>query len=216
MTLSGMGRFEAGSIAVRRDMFRGKVWSAWPGRVVHDTGEEIAWVSWSGTELTGNTSWISGEDSQRRLAVKASGEWSLGTRVLTDVTFLGFQLPDVWFSVLLLFQPNGELAIWYVNFEQPYRRTPIGIDTCDHIIDLVFNPDGTHHWKDVDEYAQGRQLGLVTDAQDTEIERAKDQAFAMFEQRTGPFDERWLSWRLDPAWTLPVLPDNATTVPAAI
>jgi hypothetical protein len=80
----------------------------------------------------------------------------------------------------------------------------------------VFNPDGTHHWKDVDEYAQGRQLGLVTDAQDTEIERAKDQAFAMFEQRTGPFDERWLSWRLDPAWTLPVLPDNATTVPAAI
>jgi hypothetical protein len=77
-------------------------------------------------------------------------------------------------------------------------------------------PDGTHEWKDEDDYAHGRQLGLVTDTQHTEIARAKDQAFAMFEQRTGPFDEKWLSWRRDPAWPLPVLPDNATTVPAAV
>ncbi|MEQ7009356.1 DUF402 domain-containing protein [Actinopolymorpha sp. B17G11] len=214
MAPSGSGRFEPGSVAVRRDMFRGKVRSAWPTRVVHDTGEEVAWVCWSGAELTANTNWRSGDDSQRRLAEKASGDWSLGTSVFRDGSILGFQLADVWFSVLLLFQPSGELAIWYVNFEQPYRRTPIGIDTCDHIIDLVFDLDGTHEWKDVDDYAYGRRLGLVTDAQHTEIERAKDQAFAMFEKRTGPFDEKWLSWRRDPAWPLPVLPDNATTVPA--
>ena len=173
--------------------------SAWPARVVHDTGDEIAWVCWSGTELTADAkhaaAWRTGDHSQRGhdLSELASGEWSLGTSVLTGI--LGFQLPDVWFSVLLFFQPSGDLRKWYVNFEQPYRRTPIGIDTCDHIIDLVFNPDGTHRWKDEDEYAQGRQLGLVTHAQHAEIERAKEQAFAMFEQRTGPFEERWLSWR---------------------
>jgi hypothetical protein len=216
MTPSGPGRFDIGSVAVRRNVFRGKVRSAWPARVVHDTGDEIAWVCWSGTELTAETSWRSSGDPQRGLAELASGEWSLGTHLLTDITFLGFQLPDVWFSVLLFFQPSGDFGIWYVNFEQPYRRTPIGFDTCDHFIDLVFNPDGTHHWKDEDEYAQGRQLGLVTDAQHAEIERAKDQVFSMFEERTGPFDQRWLNWRRDPAWPLPVLPDNAITVPAAI
>lgn len=216
MTPSAPIRFESGSTAVRRDVFRGKVRSAWPTRVVHDTGDEIAWACWSGTELTAETSWRSGDDVQRRLAELASGEWSLGTHVLTDITFLGFQLPDVWFSVFLFFQPSGEHSRWYVNFEQPYHRTPIGIDTCDHLIDLVINPDGTHRWKDEDEYVQGRQLGVVTDAEHGEIERAKDQAFAMFEQRSGPFDERWLHWRRDPAWALPVLPHNATTVPAAI
>lgn len=214
-------RFKQGSVAVRRNVFRGKVRSAWPSRVVHDTGDELTWVCWSGTELTSESShaeaWRTGDHSHRDpLSELASGEWSLGTSVLQDTTLVGFQLPDVWFSVLLFFHPSGELRQWYVNFEQPYRRTLIGFDTCDHMIDLVFTPDGTHRWKDEDEYAQGRQLGLVTDVQHAEIERAKDQAFAMFEQRTGPFDERWLSWRLDPDWPLPILPDNATAVPAAI
>lgn len=221
MTPSGTGRFEPGSIAVRRNVFGGSVRSAWPGRVVHDTGAEIAWVCWSGTELMAEASYVaarrSGSHSWRDgLAELVSGEWSLDTYALEGITILGFQLPDVWFSVLLFFRPGGEFGTWYVNFEQPYRRTSIGVDTCDHMIDLVFSPDGTHRWKDEDEYAQGRRLGIVTDAQHAEIERAKDQAFAMFDQRTGPFDERWLSWRRDPAWPLPVLPDHATTVPAAI
>jgi Protein of unknown function (DUF402) len=214
--LSAPARFEPGTVAVRRDVFRGKVRSAWPARVVHDTGEEIAWACWSGTELVAETSWRTSDDPRRVLAELASGEWSLGTHLLHDITFLGFQLPEVWFSVLLFFEPGGEFSIWYVNFEQPYRRTSIGIDTCDYMIDLVFRPDGTHHWKDEEEYELGRRLGLVTDAQHTEIERAKDQAFAMFEQRIGPFEDRWLNWRLDPDWPLPVLPDNATTVPAAL
>ncbi len=217
MTPSGPVRFEPGSVAVRRNVFHGKVRSAWPTRVVHDTGEEIAWVCWTGTELLAETSWRSADRSQRdSLSELVTGEWSLSTSVLWDVTMLGFQLPETWFSVLLFFEPSGEIGIWYVNFEQPYRRTPIGFDTWDHMIDLVFYPDGTHHWKDEDEYAQGRQLGLVTDAEHTEIERARDQALAMFEQRTGPFEERWLTWRRDPAWPLPVLPDNAATLPAAI
>jgi Protein of unknown function (DUF402) len=216
----GPHRFEPGSIAVRRDVLRGKVRSAWPGRVVHDTGDEITWVCWAGTELMGEAdaaaAWRSGNPLPHNLPKFASGEWSLGTSVLTDGSILGYQLPDLWFSVLLFYQATGEFRSWYVNFEQPYRRTPIGIDTCDKTIDLVFYPDGTYRWKDEDEYAQARRLGLVTDAQHAEIERAKGQAFAMFEQRTGPFEERWVAWRRDPAWPLPVLPDNAATLPGAI
>jgi predicted RNA-binding protein associated with RNAse of E/G family len=227
-----MELFEPGRTVVRRNVFRGKVRSAWPLRVVHDTGEELAWACLPGTELTSEASnaegWRTGvrrgmQDPPaparfaREMAELLSGEWSLGTSVLEGTTLLGFQLPDVWFSVLLFFQARDELSKWYVNFEHPYpyRRTPIGVDTWDLTIDLVFKPDGTHRWKDVDEYGQARRLGLITDAEHTEIERAKEQAFARFERREGPFDERWLSWRRDPAWPVPVLPDDATTVPAA-
>lgn len=223
-----MELFEPGSTVVRRNIFRGKVRSAWPMRVVHDTGDELALACWSGTELTshaGNAeAWRTGvrrgmQDPPaparfaRELEELLSGEWSLGTSVLGDGTLLGFQLPEVWFSVLLFFRPGGELSKWYVNFEQPYRRTPIGVDTWDLTIDLVFYPDGTHRWKDVEEYAQTRRLGIVTDAEHAEVERAKDRAFAMFERREGPFDERWLNWRRDPAWPIPALPAGALTPP---
>jgi hypothetical protein len=205
---------------VRRNVFRGKVRSAWPGRVVHDTGTELAWVCWPGTELTSEASYAeairTGDHSERdELSELVSGEWSLGTSVLADLTILGFQLPDVWFSVLL-FWAHGDFRSWYVNFEQPYVRTPIGFDTCDHVIDLVCSPDGTYRWKDEDQYAQGRKLNVISDAQHVEIERAKEHALTMFAQRTGPFEEHWRSWRPDPDWALPVLPENATTLPGAL
>jgi protein associated with RNAse G/E len=138
--------------------------------------------------------------------------------VLGGVTLLGFQLPDVWFSVLLFFRQDGEFSKWYVNFEHPYRRTAVGVDTWDLTIDLIFEPDGTPRWKDVEEYAQARRLGIITDAEHAEVERAKEQAFAMRENPSGegPFDERWINWRRDPTWPVPVLPTDAITVPAAI
>jgi hypothetical protein len=35
-------RFEVGQTCVRRNVFRGKVWSAWPFRVLHDTDAGMA------------------------------------------------------------------------------------------------------------------------------------------------------------------------------
>ena len=100
-----------------------------------------------------------------------------------------------------------------MNFERPYRRTAIGFDTTDLIIDLVIEPDGTYRWRDVDEYEQGRRLGIVDDTDHAAVEKAREQALAMFEQRTGPFEEQWVSWRRDPNWTVPTLPANATSLP---
>ena len=100
-----------------------------------------------------------------------------------------------------------------MNVERPYRRTPIGFDTSDLLVDLVVEPDGTCRWKDEEEYEQGRRLGLVSDTDHAKLEVAREQALAMVERRVSPFDDRWLSWRPDPSWTVPTLPDDVTSMP---
>lgn len=213
------GSFDEGSTVVRRNVFRGKVVSAWPCRLVYDTGAELAWACLPGVEVLAQTTYIeglrTGDESlrDRTLSELAAGDWTLGTSIIRHSTILGFQLPDTYFSVLVFFRENGEPRMWYVNFERPFRRTAIGVDTCDLMVDLVIEPDLTYRWKDEDEYQQGRRLGIVDDTDHAEVEKARDQALAMLERRTGPFEARWLSWRRDLDWPIPTLPANAASLP---
>jgi protein associated with RNAse G/E len=37
---------------------------------------------------------------------------------------------------------------WYVNLQCPFRRTEVGIEAMDLMLDVVVDPDGTWRWKD--------------------------------------------------------------------
>jgi hypothetical protein len=63
-----------------------------------------------------------------------------------------------------------------------------------------------YRWKDEDEYAQGRRLGLIDDALHQRVEAAREQVIALIESRQGPFADDWSAWRRDPAWPIPQLP----------
>jgi predicted RNA-binding protein associated with RNAse of E/G family len=210
------GVFDTGRAIVRRDVYRGKIVSAWLGRVVHDHGDGLAWALFSGVEMLSRASYVEKlrtGDKSHGLGELATGGWTLASAPLQRTTILAFQLPDTYFSVMVFFRESGELGKWYVNFERPYRRTAIGFDTSDLLLDLVIEPDGTCRWKDEDEYQQGRRLGIVDVTDHAEVEKAREQALGMFARRIGPFEERWVSWRHDPNWTIPTLPANATSLP---
>ena len=103
--------------------------------------------------------------------------------------------------------PCGQRNSWYIDFIRPCRRTPDGIDTLDLLVDLVVTPDlSACRWKDEDEYAQGRRLGVITDALHRGVEAARQHVISLVESRQGPFAEGWSSWRPDPSWPLPALP----------
>ena len=89
-------------------------------------------------------------------------------------------------------------GIWYVNFEQPLRRTPVGVDTFDQKLDLLVFPSGGWQWKDEDELEQAAALGLL----DAKAVRAE--AKRVLEE--WPFPTGWEDWRPDPAWPVPQLP----------
>ncbi|KQV10111.1 MULTISPECIES: DUF402 domain-containing protein [unclassified Kitasatospora] len=146
----------------------------------------------------------------------AADTWALDRYRWTGTTLLSHFLNGEWFSVHC-FQDaaTGEPLRWYVNFEKPFLRRPgIGIDTLDLCLDLVVTPDlSGHHWKDHEEYAQLRRLGVIDDYLHRQVEQAKGRAITMLDNRTGPFAGGWSIWTPDPAWPLPELPAGAEHVP---
>lgn len=204
--------FPEGATAVRRDVLDGKVLSAAPHRVLHDTGDELLLAYWPGITSRQPQTWIdwlrTGDDAHRKQAVTelADRSWSLGDWVWGRTQRLSWFGLDEWFSVHRFFDPEGEPINWYVNFERPLVRTPSGVDTFDVMIDLVAEPDlSGWHWKDEDEYARGQETGLFGAAEVAQIEAARERAVALVERRGGPFGQQWASWRADPAWPLPGL-----------
>jgi hypothetical protein len=199
-------------------VLRGQVWTAAPHRVLADTGEVLTMATWPGVEQLAPTTWIqwlrTGEDTARQQAIPnlAAGTWELDRWRWQDTTVVSRVEAGEYFSVHR-FLRDGAPAPWYVNFERPNRRSAIGIDTFDLLLDLVVAPDLTSwKWKDEDEYAQGRKLGLIDEATNAEVARAKDKVMALVTAANGPFAEDWSTFTQNPTWPDPALPANALTV----
>ncbi|GAA4201285.1 DUF402 domain-containing protein [Streptosporangium oxazolinicum] len=197
---------------IRRDIFDGRVWTASPHRVVHDTGHELALAYWPGIRSLAPTTWISwlrNEDAVARDAAitnLAARQWELGHWTWRESVWLSIIGEHAFFSVNLFFTPDHRLNRWYVNFQRPYRRTATGIDTFDLFLDLVVTPDlARWAWKDEDEYRHARRMGIVTDDEHQEVREARDEVLAMIQDRRGAFGADWPNWRANPSWPVPVL-----------
>src|SRR5712691_3675636 len=58
---------------------------------------------------------------------------------------------------------SGSFVGWYVNLQAPWTRTPIGFDTCDHVLDITVAPGLERwRWKDEDELANCVERGIFT------------------------------------------------------
>ena len=140
--------------AVWRDVHHGRVWRAQACRVVEDTELDRALdAARDRRRCCRSTS----DGARIRIPAKtgSSSQRSRATgRGLSRAARSGaLDLSVIW--------RDGAFAHWYVNFEQPLRRTPVGFDTFDEKLDLIVRPDGTYVWKDEDELEQAAALGLV-------------------------------------------------------
>ncbi|MFI8455552.1 DUF402 domain-containing protein [Kitasatospora sp. NPDC085464] len=214
------GRLTAGSTAVRRDIAHGRVWTAMPYTVLADDGATLTLTARPGTAMLAPRSWTAslraGDDAARKLGIRdlAAGHWELDHWVWRDTVVLSRFTAGEHYSVHRFLTPEGRPLHWYVNFERPYRRTAIGIDTLDLFLDLVITPDlSTYAWKDEDEYAQARRLGLIDTATHRELEHARELALAQALEHSGPFAPDPDTWTLPPPGPLPVLPTAALSTP---
>jgi hypothetical protein len=209
------GHLPPGVTAVRRFLFAGRIWTAIPTRVVKDTAERLVVAHWPSTVAKVPTSYLRAARSDdeawrfRLLEDLGAGDWQLTDWSWTRTTMLTVMIPDEWFSVALMFSGDGhDFLCWYVNFEEPFRRTPIGTDSSDLALDLVVDPDGTWRWKDEDEYEHARRLGVITARQHDAVETARERAVDLIGRQSGPLSERWTRWRRDEGWPAPSLPDG--------
>lgn len=215
-----MRSFAAGETVVRRDVFRGRVWSAHAFTVEEDTAEALVVGCGPGSESLAPTTWIASQHGGQREAREqalpslAAGSWELGPWIWRRTAQLEWVPAGTWFSVNAFYEPDGEhrLRNWYVNFQRPMRRTAIGFDTFDLLLDLVVAPDLSRwSWKDEDEYDQGRRLGVVGDDDHRAVESAREEVLDMIERQAGPFagNSRWRAWRSAPDRHARALPAGA-------
>lgn len=80
----------------------------------------------------------------------------------TDRHVLMLQKPDCLNSIGFWWEKDTwEFIDYYVNIQSSLRRTSIGFDTADYLLDVVVHPDLTWKWKDEDEFAEAREAGIL-------------------------------------------------------
>lgn len=188
-----------GAVALLRSVYAGKVRWTFPHRVVEDDGERAALYCPPG--------------AAGKLTRRLPGEGYLERWVRPDTD------PDdrVWHSAHVLrlvtvgasntvevyWDEDWALHGWYLNLVAPVRRSAVGFDTTDWVLDVWVDPDGTWRWKDEDELEQAIGLGVFDDEAAAHVRRAGEAAIA-----ARPWPTGWEGWRPDPAWAPPALPDD--------
>lgn len=148
-------RWNPGDIIVLRGVLKGKLWWACPAYVVQDTPELLALYWPAGTPTRSPVKRPTVEDELHNRIELVPHDW-------TEHDILSLNIPGAAHSVELTWlKGTCELHYWYVHLQEPLRRTSIGFDTMDQILDIVFTPDRTSwHWKDEDEFSQAEAIGL--------------------------------------------------------
>jgi hypothetical protein len=104
---------------------------------------------------------------------------------------------------------SGEAALLVVNLQEPLRRTRLGFDSMDQLLDLVISPDlSTWHWKDEDEFNEAVALGVYSSEDARAIRAEGEGVIARLQARQSPFYDGWENWCPPAEWGLPPLLDG--------
>jgi hypothetical protein len=139
-------------------------------------------------------------------AERFGGEWTLGDGVWSGNHTLVLAPAAAAHAFFAFWSEGWEFHGWYVNLQEPLRRSRFGWDTADNVLDLVVAADlSSWRWKDEHELREAVRLGRFSEVEAEELYREGERAVARVETREWPFDRAWASWRPDPAWPIPPL-----------
>jgi predicted RNA-binding protein associated with RNAse of E/G family len=204
--------FPVGATAIVRGVFRGRPWYEQAVRILDSGSSSVTAARWPGAatrEISFYAQSLRTGDPTLREAARgalARGDWELVNSAWRWTGVVERVVSDCWFSVSRMFDSDGALLCWYVNFQRPPVWRPDGWDTSDLALDLVVDPDGTWRWKDEDEYAHYLRLGMITDAEHAAVQAAREEAVALVEAGGGMFaGNARQHWLPDPGWATPSL-----------
>ncbi|MEO8539669.1 MAG: DUF402 domain-containing protein [bacterium] len=194
MTAAGFRHFDVGEEVVVRYLTRigSGVGMTWPYRVVRDDDDLVALYIPTGSTFM---RWHAPDGGPRQLT---EGEWR------RDVLRLMF--PNKPYSIWLFWEgPGRPFTTYYVNFEEPFRRTAVGFDTNDHTLDILVAPDLTWQWKDRDDFAALIANRNFSAEFGEEVESAAREVIQLIEAGAPPFSGEWVRWEPPAEWTTPAL-----------
>lgn len=192
--------FRPGEAIALREMWHGRIWTVRPVIAVEDAGDRWCFF------LPAGTCWrrpVAADGSALRLPQDV---WELVEDTWSETNVLSFTWEGAAHAVLCFWDVEWNHAGWYVNLQEPLRRTSVGFDYMDHALDIVVAPDLSFwHWKDEEELAEAVTLGIFTAAQARAFREEGERALAHLSARVPPYDRDWPTWRPDPSWAIPAL-----------
>jgi Protein of unknown function (DUF402) len=209
--------WKSGDAVALRYLPMGRVRWVKPVRVAEDSPSTIALFLAANTVIKKPIDPKDGSPIGRALSYKErfAVDWRLGDGTWEDNSVLMLTRPGQAHSFWAFWRAQDWTFLgWYVNFQEPLRRTPVGFDTADHVLDLVVDPSlATWRWKDEDEFEEACEVGRFTSEQADRIRGEAEAVLAIVRSRGWPLDSAWVEWRPDPDWTLPTLPSGWDTLP---
>jgi hypothetical protein len=188
--------WQPGEVVLRREILNdGRSWAEVPVIVVRDEDELLA-------------SYIASEAPFRF----PEGEWPTASGVHP------WAGKERWHGhgVLMLQRPGDAYAVWvfwrgeqrtfqgwYINLQEPFRRTAFGYDTQDHELDIWLPADGRLEWKDDALLDERVREGRFTREQAAEIRAEGRRIAAELEAGRRWWDDAWSAWEPDPTWRTP-------------
>jgi hypothetical protein len=177
-------RFGAGQAITVRHVWRGRIFLVAAMVVVQDEPDLLV-------------TWLPAGAPQKRPAQRDElpYEQPLVDRPWRAPAVLQLTRPDEAHNVTV-FPHTG----WYVNLQEPLRRTTIGFDTADQLLDLVRSTTGTWRWKDEHELAAAVERGYLSPDDAARIRAEGERVIAADRFPTG-----WEDFRPEPTWRAPQL-----------
>jgi hypothetical protein len=200
-----------GETVLVQEVWRDRVWAARPMTVVRDAGDFV--VLW----FPRGTRWkrpimppsrrIDGPRAVRLASCLELGDWVFEDAEW-DVSTLWLMRAGEWHAQWVSWLEDGSYWGWYVNLQEPFRRTANGFETMDLVLDVLIDPDRSWRWKDEDELAVFVDRGLFDEELEARLREEGLRVVRRAERGQSPFDEPWPDWRPDPSWAAPKLPDD--------
>ena len=216
-----MRRWSTGdTIVLRWVLPSGTIWGGFPLIVVGDSDELLVLYLRAGTVYRtlppppreGKAVWAAADGATSDFSRPHYQSHTWERNHVLRLMFPG-QSYSIWFAWR---ERSWELGWYYVNLEAPYTRTPVGVDTQDHVLDIVVRPDRTWHFKDDDQLQSWVDAGRIVADAATAVRAEARRVASIIDDWSSPFCDGWESWRPDPSWRRRTLPTGWDEYPTSI
>jgi hypothetical protein len=187
-----MGNFAPGDTALRREILHGKPWAVMPTRVVLDEPELLVVFVVPGTPL---------EFPEHHWPHKSGRtHWRGNGKLLMHRPGEAYSVDLYWHG------EERRFAGWYLNLQDPFRRTSLGFDTLDHELDYWAPAEGGWSERDREDFERQTAEGKYSPELAERVRRQGKEIEAMLTAGTTWWDPVWADFTPDPDWPVPTLP----------
>jgi len=180
-----------------REMWGPRVWAARPMTVVRDDDDLIA------VYMAIGTPWKRPVAPDGAILRMPWRDWTLADDVWVRRSFLHLVRPGDAHASMVAFDDEAAFAGWYINLQEPLRRTRVGFDYMDQMLDIEVDQDLSWRLKDEAELQEEVDRGLISPYEADVVRREAGRVIEQIERRASPFADGWERWRPDPAWPVP-------------